>query len=276
MKFFILSIFITLSMPLFAQKFWVDVYGGPMNYQGDLQSKSYDFKQAHFGGGVGITYDINDHFSARLRSLIGKISGDDKFGKNKDRNLNFASSLFEIQAGLQYYFYPLNSRSVTPYVFGGLGVFHFNPYTYDTTMTKYFLKPLSTEGEGFIAGRKPYALTQLSIPFGGGLKLSLTDNVNVGLELGLRKTFTDYLDDVSTTYVDPNQLLLERGAKAVELAYRGGELKNGGPYPAAGRERGNSKSKDWYYLTAITLSFRFGGSGIDGSKQSRQYSCPVF
>lgn len=284
MKLFFSSVlFLLMALPASAQDFWVDVFAGATNYQGDLQDKRYTFNQAHLAGGAGVTYDISDRFSARLHLLFGKISADDKKGRNTERNLSFSSNLFEAQAALQFYLWPLNSRSVTPYAFAGLGLFRFNPYTFDSTGAKYYLKPLSTEGQGIVPGREEYSLTQLSIPFGGGIKLSLTDDVNVGLELGLRKTFTDYLDDVSKTYVDPNVLLLERGPKAVELAYRGGELKDGNPiYPDPDgnrRIRGNPKSLDWYYFTAVTFSFRLGGSGAIGGgsgKRGRQLDCPSF
>lgn len=275
MRFFLVTVFTLCSSMLFAQKFWVDVYAGATNYQGDLQDKRYTFNQAHLAGGAGITYDINDHFSARLHLLFGKLSADDKYSRNSPRNLNFASSLFEAQAALQYYLFPLNSRSLNPYAFAGVAVFHFNPYTFDTSGTKYFLKPLSTEGQGFVQGREPYHLTQLSIPFGGGVKLSLTDNLNVGVEIGLRKTFTDYIDDVSTTYVDQSLLLTRRGPAAVELAYRGDELKTGNPYPLGGTIRGGSKYKDLYYFTGVTLSFRLGSGGIGGSGRDGKFSnCP--
>ncbi len=258
---YLLLLFLFCSVyPVAAQKTWVDVYLGDMNYQGDFQDKRYTFQQSHLAGGLGITTNINDHFAWRVQLLFGKVSADDKLGRNKSRNLNFASSIFEAQGAIQYYFTPLNSRSLTPYVFAGLAMYHFNPYTHDTTGAKYFLKPLSTEGEGFIQGRKPYSLTQMAIPFGFGVKLSLTDNLNVGVELGLRKLFTDYLDDVSTTYVDESQLLSARGPIAVELAYRGDELKPGAPYPPANTIRGGSKSKDWYYITALTFSFRLGAT----------------
>lgn len=283
MRFFLMASFVICTCTANAQNFWVDLFAGATNYQGDLQDKRYTFNQANFAGGGGITYDISDHFSTRLHLLFGKISAHDKFGKNQERNLSFASGIFEAQAALQFYLWPLNSRSVTPYAFAGLGLFHFNPYTLDSTGSKYFLKPLSTEGQGFVDGRNAYSLTQLSIPFGGGLKLSLTDDLNVGLELGLRKTFTDYLDDVSKNYVDGSLLLAERGAKAVELAYRGGELKGGNPvYPdpeSPRRLRGNPKSLDWYYFTALTFSFRLseGNFIMGGSKtrSSRQLDCPT-
>lgn len=268
--FFVLFFF--SGIQVFAQNLWVDVYAGAMNYQGDLQDSRYTFDQAHLAGGAGLTYSFSDHFAARFHLLFGKISADDKYGRNKSRNLNFSSSIAEFQVGLQYFITPLNSHSLTPYVFAGVAAFHFNPYTFDTTNAKYFLKPLSTEGQGFVDGRSEYGLTQISIPFGGGVKLSLTDNLNVGIEMGLRKTFTDYLDDVSTRYVDQNLLMTNRGATAVELAFRGDELKTGASYPDANSVRGSSKFKDWYYFTGVTLSFRLS-SGNGG--RHNQYDCPT-
>ena len=144
----------------------------------------------------------------------------------------------------------MGSHSLTPYVFGGIALYHFNPYTRDTSGTKYYLKPLSTEGEGFIDGRNNYNLTQFAIPFGAGVKLSLSDNVNVGFELGYRKLFTDYIDDVSTTYVDQSSLLVNRGSKAVELAYRGGELKNGSSLSASRNYKRQFKKR-------LVLFYRF-------------------
>lgn len=277
MKYFFFILSGLLSLQVAGQDFWVDFYGGAMNYQGETQQKRYDFGQAHFAWGAGITYDINEHFSGRLVFSMGKISGDDQFGINKSRNLSFATSIFETQIALKYHLFPLNERLITPYGFVGIAMFHFNPYTYDTTNAKYFLKPLSTEGEGIVAGQSPYSLTQISIPFGGGLKFSLTEDINIGLEVGLRKTFTDYLDDVSTHYIDRAVLLQARGPKAVELAYRGDELKDGAPYPPANTTRGNPKSKDWYYFTALSLSFRLGHPGDIFDRRNskmRQWDCP--
>jgi len=164
-------------------------------------------------------------------------------------------------------------------LFVGVAVYHFNPYTTDTAGRKTYLRPLSTEGEGFLPGKNNYNLTQIAIPFGAGVKLSLSDNVNVGVEVGYRKLFTDYLDDVSTTYVDEATLLANRGAEAVELAYRGNELKNGAPYPRAGVIRGGAAHRDWYYFTGITASFRlFSGNGLGsstGTGKHSKYGCPA-
>ncbi|MEP6950567.1 MAG: DUF6089 family protein [Ginsengibacter sp.] len=276
------TFFVTLSSLLFtvmsgAQNFHINLLAGASNYSGDLQDKSFTFSQSHLAGGIGVSYDLSDKFSIRSGLTLGKVSGDDKKGTNKLRNLNFTSNLTEVNLGLEYYITRLQDHALTPYVFAGIALYHFNPYTTDTSGTKYFLKPLSTEGEGFVDGRNNYSLTQLAIPFGAGVKLSLSENINVGIELGLRKLFTDYLDDVSSTYVDEGLLLTNRGPKATELAYRGGELKNGNSYPPAGSARGGAKHKDWYYLTGLTLSFRIGSGEHAGSRGLRhpKYGCPA-
>lgn len=275
-------LWLTLSVLLIstmanAQKIHLNLYGGAMNYQGDLQDKRYTFNQAHFAGGLGLSYDLSDHFSLRAGGLIGRVSANDKYGRNKARNLNFTSNIYEINGGLEYYLWPIGDRSLTPYVFASLAIYHFSPYTHDTSGAKVYLAPLSTEGEGFIAGKNVYNRTALAIPIGGGVKLALSDKINVGLELGFRKLFTDYLDDVSSTYVDQATLLANRGPKAVELAYRGGELKGGtAAYPAAGTARGSAKNKDWYYFTGLTISFALGGGdGAGGHGRNSKYGCPV-
>jgi hypothetical protein len=172
----------------------------------------------------------------------------------------------------------MEDKKISPYLFGGVALFHFNPYAFDTLGNKVFLKPLSTEGQGLSAypDRKEYKLTQFAIPFGGGIKFRVSSNVVLGYEIGLRKIFTDYLDDVSGRYIDPFVLAQERGLKAVEMSYRGGELKDGDPnYPVEGNPRGGSKFKDWYYFQGLTLTIGIGGgsnSGWGGGKGS--LGCP--
>jgi opacity protein-like surface antigen len=269
-----LSIFLLGNMAD-AQRVHLNLFGGATNYQGDLQDKNYTFNQAHLAGGLGLSYDLTDQFSIRGSALFGKISGDDKYGRNKARNLNFTSKLAEAQLALEYYIYPLADHSLTPYVFAGIAMYHFSPYTYDTSNTKVFLSPLSTEGQGFVDGIDEYKRSQFAIPFGGGVKLSLSENINVGLEVGFRKLFTDYLDDVSNAFVDKDLLLANRGPQAVELAFGGDELKSGAQYPAGGTMRGGPDHKDWYYFTGLTLSFRLGNGNGGGLGKRSEYGCPV-
>jgi len=264
------------------ERFHFTLFGGFSNYQGDLQQRTVTFDQSNGAFGAGIKYDITSHIAIRSSFNYGRVQGDDKVNKPslQVRNLHFQSRILELNLLGEYTFFDLNEKRFSPYVFGGIAVFHFNPYTQDTLGNKVFLQPLSTEGQGLPgnADRQPYKLTQFAIPFGAGIKLRINDNTVLGYEFGFRKTFTDYLDDVSKTYVDPVALALERGPKAVEMSYRGGEIKGGNPvYPADGTMRGGSKLKDWYYFTGITLSVGInrGNNSLfgNGDRKSRP-DCP--
>jgi hypothetical protein len=244
-----------------------------MNYSGDLQQKKYTFNQAHLAASLGLSYGVSEKLFIRTQFTAGKISGTDKLNPlTAIRNLNFTSSVTEVQVAAEYYLRDMSEYAVSPYLFAGIAAYHFNPSTKDTSGKKYFLQPLSTEGQGFVANRQPYKLTQFAIPFGGGIKLALSENIRVGIEFGIRKLFTDHLDDVSTTYVDPNLLLANRGPKAVELAYRTNELKNALPYPT-GENRGSAKHKDWFYFTGLTGTIRLGGNN-NGHSPSK-VGCPT-
>jgi Domain of unknown function (DUF6089) len=260
-----------------AQKINVTGFAGIGNYQGDLQDKPFTFSQSHFAGGVGVRYDVTSHFAARAAVTFGKVSGDDKYNsKNASRNLSFSSGITDVHIGVEYNIFNLEERSFTPYIFTGISYYHFNPYAIDTFGRKVFLQPLSTEGQGFYQNRKKYLLNQFAIPFGGGVKYALNDDVQVGFEIGMRKTNTDYLDDVSTTYADEFLLQSNRGQQAVQMAFRGDELKTGLTYPVAGSQRGSAKSKDWYYFSGFTISYRLQG-GNNGGMRGRKYKtgCPT-
>jgi opacity protein-like surface antigen len=268
-------LFILASTSSYAQSFHLGLFGGLSNYQGDLTARAYAPNTTRAAFGLTGSYDLSSRVSLRSGLTLAKIAGNDKdnVASAKARNLNFESKITELSLVAEFNVFNLDNIRWTPYAFGGLALYHFNPYTSDSTGIKTFLKPLSTEGQG-ISGysTKPYALTQLSLPFGGGIKYAFSDNVRLGLELGMRKLFTDHLDDVSTSYAAASDLLAERGPKAVALAYRGDELPTGNPaYPAKGEQRGGAKEKDWYYFTGLHLNFRLNAGGGRGGK----YGCPT-
>ena len=265
-----------------AQNFYASARFGLANYKGDLKARSISFSQSRLMGSVGARYDFTEHITARSYFTLTSLQADDRKGTAtmQQRNLNFKTKVFDWELGAQYNFFSFNDQWWTPYIFAGIGIFHYNPYTPDTAGNKIYLKPLSTEGQGFLPGIKDYKLTQFSIPFGFGAEYSLNEDMRLGLEFGYRKTFTDYLDDVSTVYVDEASLLNARGQTAVDLAWRGDE-KGGGPYPAAGTVRGNPKNKDAYYYMAITYTVRLvfdkykDIAGLPGSKKGKRSGCPA-
>ena len=170
---------------------------------------------------------FNRWFAVRGGVTIGKVEAADRYNRDylQQRNLSFASGIKEVFAALEADILDISTKKFTPYAYGGIVLFHFNPYTYDANNQKVFLQPLSTEGQGLAdyPDRKVYKLTQLAAAFGGGLRFALSDCSTISLEFSQRKTFTDYLDDVSTSHIDQSQLLAAKGPKAVELAFRGDE-----------------------------------------------------
>lgn len=276
MKLFLLIASVSFSfLPVNAQKIHATLFGGISNYQGDLQSNGF-IDQAHLAAGGGLLYELSEKLYVRGNVTFGKISGDDKqSSRYAFRNLRFSSPITDLHLGLEYDIINSYGNSLTPYVFGGISMVRFNPSTLDTAGKKAFLQPLGTEGQGFFQNRKPYNLTSFALPFGGGLKLALTENIRVRLEVGLRKAFTDYLDDVSTNYVDEATLLANNGQRAVDLAFRGDELKTGLNYPPQGTVRGNPEKKDWYYFTGLGISFRLGQKNAGRVSGKSKTGCPV-
>ena len=270
---------LTLTLLFFAvsaQKFHADLFAGIANYQGDLQGKRLTLNQSQPAIGMGASYDLTNKFILRTGFTYGKVAGNDKKNTTAKgiefRNLNFKSVVTELHLALEYNLLDLSYRDLSPYAFAGVAAYHFNPYTTDVSGNKAFLKPLSTEGQGLAEypDRKPYNLTQFAIPFGAGLKFMVTDNLQVGLEIGLRKLFTDYLDDVSMNYVDSATLFNARGAQSVDLAYRGDEVGGGSTYPAEGAQRGNPKYKDWYYFSGLRISYR-----LNSNRSGKGIACPA-
>ncbi len=273
-----LLLLLALSFSSYSQ-LQLGVFGGIANYQGDLVDGIYKSSKGAFGFTAG--YQLTSRINLRAGITFAKIAGADSLTKQQDlrlRNLNFQSPLNEFSIVGEFNTFDMNYKRWSPYVFAGLALYHFNPYTFDASGNKVFLQPLGTEGQGLPGySSKPYSLTQIALPFGGGIKYNISDNVRIALEVGLRKTFTDYLDDVSGNYADPNDLLTNRGQKSYDLSYRGDELIGGNAnYPSKGETRGSPKYKDYYYFSGLHLNFILP-EGNGGGKAGRKsgYGCPT-
>jgi hypothetical protein len=281
LRLLIVTLFATSAIS--AQQMHIGIFGGLAAYNGDLTDKIFPKKVTNGAIGITLNYELKDQIMIRGGFTYAVVGGADRYSDNAEavkRNLSFETSVAEFSVVGEYYLYNLYDRRYSPYAFAGLAVFHFNPYAYNGGRNKIFLKPLSTEGEGLpgYPDRKPYSLTQPAIPFGGGVKFAVNDDLRVGIEVGFRKLFTDYLDDASKYYIDPNDLLAAKGQLAVDMSYRGNEIPNGDPnYPPKSIQRGNAKSKDWYYFTGIHLTYRLGSGNRSGGlfgRGNKKYGCP--
>ncbi|MBR4738740.1 MAG: hypothetical protein IK058_01915 [Bacteroidales bacterium] len=229
---------------------------GGMNYLGDLNDQSA-FGEVHVAGGLGVRCRIDNRWSVHVGGCYGSVSAlEDCIAM---RNLSFRSRIYEGSLVAEFDFRPYGPGATesmwTPYIFGGMSVFHFSPETQytapDGTTSWVALQPLCTEGQGTTAypARRPYTLTQLAMPFGVGVRWRLGKNVSMTAEYGFRKTWTDYLDDVSTTYVDGDVLRaeVENGSLAATLADRSA-VPN-----AVGIKRGDDSLDDWYSYFNLSL-----------------------
>jgi len=279
MKKHLLTLSILISAVAVAQPVRLHLMGGFANYTGDIQQKRFTLGQAKLVVSAGGTFNITDKIALRGDISYGHVGADDKKNTNAAvaaRNLNFTSKIQEVDLMVEYDILSLYDHRLSPYVFAGVGIFHFSPYTFDS-LGKAFLSSYSTEGQGLpeYPDRQPYKRTQLNIPFGGGVKYALSDDIHLGVEVGIRKLFTDYLDDVSKTYVDQDVLLNRRGPRAVELAFRGDEVKGSTrTYPKAGTGRGGV-SKDFYYFGQFRISFRMNWFDNSTRGNRSRIDCPT-
>ncbi|MBV7530597.1 DUF6089 family protein [Chitinophaga sp. sic0106] len=265
-----------------AQDWHVGAFLGISNYSGDLVEQKVDLKYTRPALGILVRKDFNRYFSLRGAITYGVAAGADSTNANTAlvaRNLSFRSRIIEFALIGELNFLDIDEKGFTPYVFAGIAGFGFDPQAKDQSGNWVRLRRLGTEGQGLpqYPDRLPYDMFTVSVPFGVGFKAILSDRWTLGFELGLRPTITDYLDDVSKTYVDQNTLLAYRGQASVDMAYRGDEVSKltPGTYPVDGSKRGSDKYKDWYGFTGFTITYRLGNGGNPWGRVNAT-RCPRF
>lgn len=235
--------------------------GGGSYYIGDLNPIKHFANTKPAGGLIFRNTNKNERVAFRMHLFYGTVTASDSKNSNpmiQQRNLSFKSSVIEFGPAIEINFveYQIGSKRkpATPYLFGGVTYFRMNPKgQYNGEWIE--LQPLATEGqETSQNSSKRYHLNQISLPVGAGLKVNLSQRLALNIEYGIRKTFTDYLDDVSGTYVDQNLLATEAGQLSADMSDP--SLSQDGYQTYVGEDRGNQSTKDWYSFFGIGLSFR--------------------
>ncbi len=263
-----------------------EVFGGlgAANFLGELGGanqigtnglKDMEFSLTRPVINVGYRYIITKTFAVKGSFNQAWISGNDAKTKDpvrQNRNLNFKSPITEISVMVEYYpftekidhMYRMRGvkgkrpRYFSPYVTVGIGGFYFNPKGYYNGAW-HKLQPLKTEGQGMTGGPKQYKRISLCIPVGIGVKYALSKVWSIGFEVTGRKTFTDYIDDVSTVYYDPAALALINPLSP-NLADPSLGTIPGATSPNAdgtSAQRGDSKDKDSYMFAIFSVHYRF-------------------
>jgi hypothetical protein len=233
------------------------IFGG-MYYIGDLNPSSH-FQNTNLTIGGIYRYFLNPRLAYRLQFSYGNLNANDANSSSdfqKNRNLSFQTDLYEFATGIEinYIQYQTGHQKfrISPYLYAQLGLFRMNPKTeYNGDLIA--LQTLGTEGQGTELSKKDfYNKVQLCIPIGLGLKVSMSKRISFSVEYGLRKTFTDYIDDVSSfRYVNREELANLNGPIVSELSNRS---LDGNAY---GR-RGNPTTKDWYFMANAMLTIKLG------------------
>ena len=244
---------------------------GGANKEGSNFLRDFEFSMTRPAINVGIRYKILEKLSAKVALTYGILRGDDKTTQEQfrhNRNLNFYAHIIEFSGQLEYSIikekvgHRYNLRRVrgvkglklNTYLFAGAAGFWFNPYGKNPETGKWVaLQPLGTEGQGMVSTREKYSRFQFAVPFGIGFKYGIDKEWSVGVEFGARKTFTDYIDDVSTTYYD-NTKLAEKDPLAAQMADPSlGEISG---QTAANQQRGDSRDNDAYMFLMITINHK--------------------
>ncbi len=279
---------------------------GPSFFLGDLGGNSgkgtNDLKDINLEftkmmKGIFITAYPKSWVGIRLAADITYLEGSDDIITTtgidelwrKQRNLDFKTNVFEGYLALELYptmMFRMDKSyepKLRPYGLLGVGVFHFNPKGSLTdaagNKTWYALHPLRLEGQGMAEypNVKPYKLTQINIPFGAGLKYYVSERINLSTELLYRKTFTDYIDDVSAKYIDPNDFNKYLPASDAAIAARLADKVQPIIFPGmtrfpSGTQRGDTKNGDTYFSLVLKFGIRLGP--VNENPVLKQTRCP--
>lgn len=234
-----------------AQAIEIGLQGGVSNYWGDL-SPTPALNESRYTGGIFARLNLNNTWAWNNQFNFTQISGNDKnFEVNKFRNLSFRTDIVEFSSVMEFNFikygpYVLDKK-FSPYLYAGISAIRFNP---KALLDGEWLELSGYRTEGFA-----YDRTTFAIPFGMGVKWMPNNRFALEGQIGARRTFTDYLDDVSTVYPDM-AAAIANGRKTAILTDRSIENSGGIAVNKSGYKRGNADYKDWFFTATISLAVR--------------------
>ena len=254
---------------------------GPTGFLGDLGGsytygthfiKDYNFATTRFCVNTGVRYKAYSRFAVKAMLSGAMVSGNDAYSKDEirqNRNLNFRSPIIELSVQGEYYFINDVSKNrysisglrskkkktkLSCYLLAGIGMFYYNPQEkYGGNW--YDVRKYHVEGQGMPGGPKQFSNVSLALPIGIGYREAISKRWSIGMEFGIRKTFTDYIDGVSGNYYDQAKLIKAYGPIAGALADPNLGKIDGATM--AGQERGNPRYKDTYMFLTVNVGYKF-------------------
>lgn len=196
--FFVFLILFSIMQKAIAQRYEMGLGVGVSNYKGDLNPY---FDPLFVRPAIQGLFRYNFSMAAvgRANLSVNRLAYDGSSSANRYiaqiQPNKFSTTVAELFVGGEYNFFnyrhPKNRFIFgSPYLFGGIGMFFFNPKPGEQGGNVFPLQPV--------------------IPFGVGYKHMINQYWNINFEFGARATFTDYLDNVSDK---DDRTLLQRGNK---------------------------------------------------------------
>ncbi|MGE5354811.1 MAG: DUF6089 family protein [Deltaproteobacteria bacterium] len=270
-------LFVSISQFSYSQQSELGIGLGVCTYYGDLGRDN--LKSIHPAFQVFYNYRFNAFLNTRLSFGMGTISGNDSYSTNagqNQRNLSFRSNVNEF-AGVLEFNYGGIGKNIIPYFYAGVNAFLFNPKTLYNGEWVY-LRELGTEGQGSVhhPDKIKYSLLESSIVFGAGVKIAVTAHLAFSIDLGWRRTNTDYIDDVGGEYINYNELLRSNGELAAKLSDRTPEYLGITEHMnrETGAQRGGNSSGDYYVMSFLNVLYNLNGTYA--VKNAKSVKCPKF
>ena len=240
---------------------------GAAHYFGDLNTRA-QINRPKPAFGIFFKKQFNNYLGIRASGHFAQLGYSDIYSKvdyQKRRNLSFNTDIVELALQGDFNFFKFVpgdvNYSFTPFVSIGIGAFSYNPYAFYQNK-KCYLRPLGTEGQniGYTdpasdKKRKTYGSMAVCFPIGAGIKYNLSNNINLSFQVTNRLTLTDYLDDVSTTFVGIDKFPVLNGQPSIAGILQDRSFETGTSIGVEGRQRGFNKQKDQYIIAEIGISF---------------------
>ena len=241
-----------------------DICGGEGVGKGFVSDMKLNATRWNLGG--FFRYKIANKFALKASLGYVRLTADDANTPNparRGRNLNFKNDMIELLGTMEYYIYKANdvggsgryNTDFNLYLFGGIGAFYSNPKGQNSITGEWVsLKPLATEGAS-------YSSINLAVPVGIGFYYTLQRKYRLGLELGWRHTFTDYIDDVSGEYISDFDGISNKSDEDFinSITHIDGQNQPTVDTYGPGKKRGNPDNNDSYMTATVNFSWAIRG-----------------
>ena len=243
---------------------------GATSYIGDLNVWRHlpqwdwkQFNQFHYDLGGVVRFNYDSRWSFRLDySYLHARACDTIAAWRPESHLNFKTTAHDLSLLVEFNFFDYytgkNDKGFSPYLFGGVSglLYRVQPFTGDETIDALYLNGLGQDEQYDVFTADPHKegtpYMSMSIPFGLGCKISISEHLATTVEWRMHYTFTDYFDGVRGDYTAINDHVKVEDSQGAlyDLTDPTGNFKEG-------FQRGNARNNDWFGMFNLSLTWKF-------------------